>query len=742
MIQWAPYAFVRLTLALAAGILTYLYYGTSLPPLTGLVIGLSILYAGLQLWAGRKASPALLDGLGLLALGVVYLVGLALTQQATESRAPNHLLRFGNRIEFYRAVVDDYTVIRPATYASTVRVSAVRVAGKWQAAVGSIRVSIPRDSGSTVPQYGDVWLVRGAPAPSKAPLNPGEFDYRRYLQYHQVYHQQFIHPDQYLKLGVDVPSQWTALGMRAARVLDGVFRQYVHAKREYALASALVLGIKDDVDQETRQAYANTGTTHIMAVSGLQVGLLFAAVTWLLSLLPGRRGPLFRFGTAGLGLAVIWSYALLTGLSASVLRAAVMFTFIIVGRASGRQSNIFNTLALAAFALLCYNPFLLVDVGFQLSFLAVLSIVYLQPRIVARLRVREFFLDQQRPWQPKAVQKFWKASSWFGDVVWQATALSLAAQVATLPLSLHYFHQFPLSFLASNLIAVPISSAAVYVGLALLVVKGLVAVVALALPAAGAWLNWLPQAIGFVFEWMIWFFNEYIFWVGQAMPGALLKEIHLSASQTWLLFASIMALLIFFEVRHLTWLGVVCALAGVLAGSKVWAARQLADDRKLVVYSIPRRSVLGFWQGPAGDIVMADSLPLSETERTYRIVPGSIQREARRVLYFQGWPQAPVPARRLGQSTLLVWHGLRVLLIDGRLAAARQPSRADIIILRRNARVWPEQLAAAFGTAAPVVFDSSCKAWYVARQDSILRAAGFRTYDVTMRGAFIVAPRR
>ncbi|MCR5886814.1 ComEC family competence protein [Hymenobacter sp. J193] len=742
MIQWAPYAFVRLALALAAGILTYLYIGNTLPPLVFPVLGLMLLYCGLQLWLGRRAAPALLDALGLMALLTVYAAGLALTQQATESRADNHLQRFGSRIEFYRAVVDDYTVTRPATYATTVRVSAVRVAGQWRAAIGGIRVSVPRDSGVAAPQYGDVWLVRGAPAPSKPPLNPGEFDYRRYLEYHQVYHQQFIHPDQYLKMGVELPSRWQALGMKTARVLDGVFRQYVHAKREYALASALVLGIKDEVDQQTRQAYANTGTTHIMAVSGLQVGLLFAAVTWLLGLLPGRRGRLFQFGTAALGLAVIWSYALLTGLSASVLRAAVMFTFIILARAWGRQSNMFNTLALAAFVLLCYNPFLLVDVGFQLSFLAVLSIVYLQPRIVRWLDVQGWFIDRQRPWQPKTVQKFWRANGWFWDKVWQATALSLAAQVATLPLSLHYFHQFPLSFLASNLIAVPISSAAVYVGLGLLVLKGLVAALGLLLPAVAAWLDVLPQGVGWLFEKMIWCFNEYIFGVGHLMPGALLTEIHLSAPQTWLLFAWIVVMLVFFAIRQLGWLVLAFCLACGLAGSKVWAARQLAPDKQLIIYSIPRRSVVGFWEGAAADIVMADSLPLSETERTYRIVPGSIQREARRVLYYQGWPAAPVPTRRLDANTLLVWRGLRVALVAGKVARAQAPSPVDVIVLRRNARVWPEQLVAAFGTGAPVVFDSSCKSWYVARQDSILQAAGFRTYDVTMRGAFVVAPRQ
>ncbi|WP_082016998.1 ComEC/Rec2 family competence protein [Hymenobacter sp. DG25B] len=742
MITRAPYAFVRLTLALAAGIITYLYLGTWLPPLLAPWLSLVLLFGALQWWAARQPGRGATDAAGVLAILVVYVAGATLTQEATQSRRANHLYRFGAKIEFYRAIVDDYTVVRPATYATTVRVSAVRIKGKWQAAVGGIRVSIPRDSGVVTPQYGDVWLVRGAPAPSKPPLNPGEFDYRRYLEYHQVYHQQFIHPDQYRTLAHTPPNVLKAMSMRAARVLDGVFRQYVHAKREYALSSALVLGIKDEVDQETRQAYANTGTTHIMAVSGLQVGLLFALVTWLLTRFFGAT-PGFRYWSAGVGLAVIWSYAFLTGLSASVLRAAVMFTFIIIARTSGRQSNMYNTLAVAAFVLLCYDPFLLVDVGFQLSFLAVLSIVYLQPRIAAWLDFREKALDQLRPWQPRFLQQLWRGAGHSADWIWQATALSLAAQVATFPLGLFYFHQFPLTFLFSNLVAVPISSGAVYVGVLLLLLKGIVALLGLVVPAAASVLDWLPRLVAWVFEQMIWLFNEYIFWIGRAMPGALLTGIHVTAPQAWLIFACILALLAFLAVRKLSWLMVACALLGIFAGSRVWAAHRLAPDEQFVVYSIPRRSVCGFWRGASAEIVTADSLPLSETERTYRIVPGIIQREARRVRYYQGWQQAPLAAQAIGPGVqVLVWQGLRVALVAGRLDGYRQPVPVDVVVLRRNARVQAAEVAAMFGRQAPVVFDSSCKSWYIMRQDSLFQAAGIQVYDVASRGAFIVQPPR
>jgi competence protein ComEC len=759
MLQWSSAPFLRVALAFILGVAGYLYLGqacvgSAAPWAAGLVLAYLLGWG----WSRRQANPAATDAVGIVGLLAVAALGFARSQGVTESRWPDHIGSLAPRIEFYRATVDEVPVVRASTFATTVRVQAVRVAGRWQRASGGIRISLPRhETADSVPapRYGDVWLVQGRPELSKGPANLGEFDYRRYLQTHQVYHSQFVHPGQYKVLSY-APLSWpVAISQRTAAVLDGVLRRYVPSVREYALGTALVLGFKDDIDHDTRQAYADTGTTHIMAVSGLQVGLLFAALQWLLARVPlGGSALRRRLLTAGLGLALIWSYAFLTGLSASVLRATVMFTLVILGQAWERQSSLFNTLSAAAFCLLLWNPYLLCDVGFQLSFLAVLSIVYLQPRIVRWLDVRNAVLDRQRSWHAPAAQKGWRATAWLADATWQLTALSLAAQVATFPLGLYYFHQFPFSFLLSNLIAVPISSLAVYVGVVLLLAKGLVALVGLALPAAaGAVLDYLPQGIGWVFQGLIWLFNEYIFLVGRWLPGAVVGSVHLSQGQTLLIFLLISAFCVFLASRRLAWAGWCVALLGLYAGSRVAEARAVAPLREFVVYSIPRRSVVGFWQGAAPEFVTADSLPLSETERTYRLKPSLILRRVRQPRYCVGWQGASVPVRQLAPPdsleqtfryppaplVLAQWRGLRVAFVSGslrRLASPAPALKADIIVLRRNAYLYPDALAAHFGAGAQVVFDSSCKRWYVARQDSALRAAGFRTWDVNEQGAF------
>ena len=753
MIAWATFPFVRYTPALILGIVGFLYLGAGWPELWPATTALALVSIAVIFWAVRHRTPFSSDAAGLLSLLTIVTLGATLTQRATESRRADHLYRFGEQVECYQAVVDEATVVRAATYATTLKVQAVRVAGRWRRATGGVRVSLPRVAGIAQPQYGEVWLIRGHPDPSKPPLNPGEFDYARYLEYRQVYHQQYIHPDQYRVMRLAPPNVLVALSMRAAAQLDGVFRHYITAKREYAIASALVLGIKDDVDVATKQAYTATGTTHIMAVSGLQVGLLFAAMSWVLRKLFGRvRG--FLLWSSLVGLAVIWSYAFLTGLSASVLRATVMFTVIIIGRALGRQDSIFNTLGVAAFGLLVWNPFLVADVGFQLSFLAVLSIVYVQPRIAGWLDVEAYFYARRRPWQPKAVQWAWRSTGWFLDKVWQAVALSLAAQVATFGLGLYYFHQFPFSFLFSNLVAVPISSGAVYVGLALLGVKGIVALPGLLWPKASLWLDWMPKGIAWLFEKMVWAFNEYIFLISRWFSEWVVRDIHVSALQTVLLFGIIGAGLAWLNTRRLGWLRGMALLLFCYGGSRVAEARAVAPTEEFIVYSIPRRSAVGFWQGAAAEFVTPDSLPLTETERTYRLLPGIIRRAARRTAYRVGWRGCTVPVQRLadpdstnpilyfkpGPVVLARWRGLRVAFVSNRISTATRPAPVDVLVLRRNARLKPETVAAVFGTRVQVVFDSSCKIWYVARQDSLLRAQGFRTWDVTARGAFRCAP--
>ena len=190
MLSWSSAPFLRVALAFIAGVAGYLYLGqdwagSAAPWAAGLVLAYGLGWA----WSRRRPGPAATDAVGVLGLLAVAALGFARTQAATESRRPDHIGPLAGRIEFYQATVDEAPVVRANTFATTVRVQAVRVAGRWRRASGGIRISLPRhETADSVPapRYGDVWLVQGRPELSKGPANLGEFDYRRYLQTHQV----------------------------------------------------------------------------------------------------------------------------------------------------------------------------------------------------------------------------------------------------------------------------------------------------------------------------------------------------------------------------------------------------------------------------------------------------------------------------------------------------------------------------------------------------------------------------
>lgn len=177
---------------------------------------------------------------------------------------------------------------------------------------------------------------------------------------------------------------------------------------------------------------------HILAVSGLHVGIIFIILSKLLFFL--ERHKYGKILQSALIILILIFYAMLTGLSNSVIRATIMFIFICFGRMFTRQVNIYNTLSASAFIMLLYNPYSIMDVGFQLSYLAVISIVFFQPKIYSLLNLRYKF----------------------PDYIWQLVSVAIAAQIATFPLTIHYFNQFPVYFILSNILIIPFVSIIIY----------------------------------------------------------------------------------------------------------------------------------------------------------------------------------------------------------------------------------------------------------------------------------------
>ena len=291
---------------------------------------------------------------------------------------------------------------------------------------------------------GDQIIFSTSPQFIKNYGNPFEFDYKKYLANKKIYRQLYLSSENWKTTNSQSQFTLTVYAEQIREKLLSVYRNQTLGKNELEILSALTLGYKRELDPETKRIFSASGAMHVLAVSGLHVGIVFWVITLLFGFL--RKQKSGRIFFVILSILSLWSYAFITGLSPSVMRASTMFTIFVIGDNLNRKANTYNSLAASALLLLLFNPNNLFEVGFQLSYSAVFGIVFLQPKLSKLIPVKNKFL------------KFF----------WSLLTVSVAAQIATFPLTAFYFNQFPIYFWITNLIIIPAVMILIPLGLALL----------------------------------------------------------------------------------------------------------------------------------------------------------------------------------------------------------------------------------------------------------------------------------
>ena len=329
----------------------------------------------------------------------------------------------------YYAVVDEYPLEKEKTYRIVIRLLDPKI---------KVLAYFEKTDSFNLVEPGSVVWFSGKPELLQKTGNPFEFDYQTYAMRNKIGHRIFLKIQNYHFLHVkkipDLAEGSLVIRDRLLKIIEkcGLKGEVLH------LVSAVSLGAREELEPETTQSFSKTGVTHVLAVSGMNVAIIYVVLELFLRFLNRKRWGIVI--QTLIILTGVWGYAFITGLSASVLRAAAMFTFIVVGKSLNRSANIYNTLAASAFVLLNYNPALVYDVGFQLSYAAVFSIVYFHPYLYG-LRYFKY---------------------WIADQIWLMITVSLAAQIGTIPFLLHYFHQFPTWFLLANLMVIPLVTLILY----------------------------------------------------------------------------------------------------------------------------------------------------------------------------------------------------------------------------------------------------------------------------------------
>lgn len=467
-------------------------------------------------------------------------------------------------------------VLKPNPY--TQRYVVVVEGLEHKKATGKLLLSLPVDSTKENFKIDEKLFVFTKAETIQPPLNPHQFNYKDYLRKQGIFHQ--IRTNHEFIVVQEAPTS-TIIGLASSfrEHLIAKLKEYPFGADELAVIQALLLGQRDDISESTYNNYANAGAIHILAVSGLHVGILLFIFQFLLS--PLERFPKGKTLKLVAVVFLLWAYAFIAGLSPSIVRAVTMFSFVAYALYLNRPTNAFNIIALSMWFILLIKPLFLFQVGFQMSYAAVFAIVWIYPKL----------------------QRFWFPEQVIVRKAWQLLSVSLAAQLGVLPISLFYFHQFPALFFVSNLLIIP------FLGLIL----GLgILVMALAL------VNHLPDFLVVSYNWVIQTMNTIVGWVAK-QEEFVIKDIPFDDVQLVLGYAIVISMVVFLSQPKLKPTLILCS--GIIAFQTwgIWNQIQLQQKEALVLVHRSRNSILLHQLGNALHIYAQDSINPGNIVQDYSV---------------------------------------------------------------------------------------------------------------------------
>jgi len=651
MYSWVAFPLLRITLLFAVGIVVGVEFPPSVSKLSILLFLLGTLAVYLINWWKFHRSRFFSYNLVFAILGHFLILLAGYTSLLFQNDHLNaHHLSYANNISAYQILVKD----QPDIKANTVRLEGQLINARdstgWNPYIAKLYVYVKRDENAEELSYGDVLLINGRPDLTQKPKNPGEFNYKRYLSFQNIYHQDFVKASDYQVIDHNRGYALYDLALRSRAYLKSVLYRHIDSERERAIALALLLGTKDKLTPELNQAYASAGAMHVLAVSGLHVGIIYGIMLLFFKKSMKRKGTKWIFLLATL--VGLWGYAMITGLSASVLRAVTMFSLMTFAKVAKRESNIYNTLSAAGLILLCFNPYMIMAVGFQLSFLAVFGIVYITPKIYELLSIDQWLLDK----------------------AWGITSVSIAAQIATAPLVLLYFHQLPTYFFISNLLVIPAASGILMTGIVLF---------------GFAEVPYLNELVGLLLESIIYFTNEFVFLI-ERIPHNTIDDLFIGTDQSWLIIASIFFFFAWTHYKRLLPLVMLCfVISAFVAVHQYWDLEN-SEQKKIVFYSVGQHTAVDFIQSDQAYLYTDSVLLSDESKLRFHIKPNRLRSGVSTSVNNDS--QIKVVRKEINGNELLVWNGVSILILKN-AKHGLSDIKVDVLILTKNQPYRIEQLS-------------------------------------------------
>nr|WP_320120617.1 ComEC/Rec2 family competence protein [uncultured Marinifilum sp.] len=544
---------------------------------------------------------------------------------------------------------------------------------------------LSKDSAVSILKPGDQLLLNSSLNRVKNAGNPYEFDYAAYLKTQHILYSAYINTNSWIKLEENGRKSLKVLALKWRDNLLDIYREKGISNESFDILAALTLGYKTTLDPEIRRAWADAGAMHVLAVSGLHVGIIYIIMKFLLGFLDK-----IKFGQWIKGLLLLislWMYALLTGMSPSVMRATCMFTFLIGGEMLKRYGGIYNSLSASAVVLLLYNPFLLFTVGFQFSYLAVVGIVFFQARFDKLMYVRNFILRK----------------------IWQLTTVAISAQIATFPLAIYYFNQFPAYFLLSGYIVILMAGVLIYLSITLLLL---------------AKIDWVSDILAWILHHLVDWMNWAIIQIHN-LPGAVIRDCFFTSYQVLLLYLSIISLIFILVLKKKKAVFSLLILL-ICIQLPILISQLKSEEKELVVFNAGRNSLIGLRNGEKVFLLIDKDL---EEKKIIRLTKP----------YFMHKGVADIQIDTLQNFDYRDFDGTVIVSIASKFTNANKildSVQADYLLLRKNA-LKSDSIMERSTSSTVHILDGSIYLNDLKRISDQKNVASEKIYQVNKSGAYI-----
>ncbi|MFP4288479.1 MAG: ComEC/Rec2 family competence protein [Bacteroidales bacterium] len=501
---------------------------------------------------------------GILITIFLVVTGFALAQSRYLANHPNHFSNYHWENSHLRIRITEPVSEKTNSYQITGEVTHVIRQDSLVSTVGKKIIYFEKDKAVKDLFYGDILLIPADYQEVNDAKNPNTFQYKRFLSRQNIFHQSYHRTGSWYFTDTNEGNPFMKMAHHMRQKAIDILENNGLTGREFSVASALLLGYRDYLDEELMEDFAGAGAMHILCVSGLHVGIIFLFLNALFSFFTKIKYGIYYKSL--IIILIIWFYAAITGMSPSVMRASTMFSFLAIGQTLKRATNTYNTLASSALILVLLDPFIIFKIGFQLSYIAVISIVAIQPLLYKQVYFKNKIVDK----------------------AWAIITVSIAAQLGTGPLAVHYFNQFPNYFILANLAVIPLTG--------LIIQWGVLFFMLSPLEMLGSLFAQLSLWAGKLLSLMIFIMHKTVSFI-ENMPWSTSSNIYITFTETMIIFAIIAALVFFSTHKNKHFLTISLVFLLFLSVSFSFRLYQQTHQQQLVIYNMSDSFSMDIFRG-------------------------------------------------------------------------------------------------------------------------------------------------